>query len=1106
MFTKKPFWISFGLISLILLISGLYLFPKAFPLLNLDMKMTRQQAKEQAIILAKNNQLGPKQFETAVYFESKSQAQTFVEWTKNGKKNVINLIKNGEYSFYFWAVRLFKAQEKKEVIVWFTPEGKLAGFNEKLPEDEPGKDLSKKEALKIAEKTVQKLWPLAFANFKQMDYSTELKSTGRRDHSFTYEKKMSELGEGSLRIITRISGEKPTLVKKFIYIPRSFSLAFQKKRGANYLISFIFGVVALILYGVGGIGLGIFLLFRKGWIIWKIPFIVAFFVALVQALDQLNQFSLGWMFFDTAQTKIQFVMPFIFSLFENVISSTLFWGISFVAAESLSRKAFPNHPQFWKILTQPSASSLKLLGNTLGAYGLTIVNFFLVVFLYGIMTKYFNWWLPSNPLVNPNILATPFPWISALAIPLKAGLWEECAFRAIPLASAALIGQYFGKRNQFIWGALIIQAIIFGGLHANYPAQPSFARLVELIIPSLLFGWVFIRFGLILGVITHFTFNWVWFSLPLFLSVSSGLNFTHFLTILVGISPLIFVASQRIRAKKWGPFPPHLLNKTFKPIISKKVKEEIIKPKTNYQSKFILPLLGLAIILGLLLPKFGRFKDDAPTIEITRTQAILKAQSFLSSKGIVLNKDWKVGAYIKSNRDHSYKFLWESGGEQLFKQFFPLFVKTPNFAVRFAKKKGSLEEKVEQYTVVFNPSGEPINIKHTVPDAKKMPSLNQAEAKRMAINEIKKRSPLNSSQLTLVSSQSIKKPNRRDWEIIFKDPSQNLPKEGEARIAVALNGNEIGSMTHFIYVQDSWQRIKRQKNSLKFLLQGVFQFVGILAILFGVAWAIYLWVRRQFSLPIFTAVFLLLFILQLVGYLNGFTRTLALFSTQQSVLYQTFLSVGSQSMRWLFFGGALATLLGALVPKIIKMSRDSSHLFWEALAMAIISFSLKFLMPNIDKKSAPLIGSFYSDHFFPMLSPLFKWQIELLTSLGLGLLIIYAGSWLLEKTRRGKWWVVFMFLGIGWVSQSLVNFENIGFWAASSFIFGGLLLTMFLFFLRFHPRLWLFWVGGLMSASSFQYALFKPDNLAWIPSIINIFILWISIYFLNKFIKKGSQI
>lgn len=59
---------------------------------------------------------------------------------------------------------------------------------------------------------------------------------------------------------------------------------------------------------------------------------------------------------------------------------------------------------------------------------------------------------------------------------LKAGTWEECCFRAVPLSIAAIVGRRYKRERLFIMAMMLVQAVIFGAAHANYPSMPSWAR------------------------------------------------------------------------------------------------------------------------------------------------------------------------------------------------------------------------------------------------------------------------------------------------------------------------------------------------------------------------------------------------------------------------------------------------------------------------------------------------------------------------------------------------------------------------------------------------------------------------------------------------------
>src|SRR5206468_6232693 len=147
----------------------------------------------------------------------------------------------------------------------------------------------------------------------------------------------------------------------------------------------------------------------------------------------------------------------------------------------------------------------------------------------------------------------------------QAGFWEECLFRAAPLATAALIGDRFGQRRTFLIGAMILQTFIFASGHAGYANQPAYARVVELIIPSLMFGGLYLIFGLLPGIVLHYTYDTVWMSLPLFVSSTGRARFEQVIVALAVLVPLWVVLANRIRVGSWAEVPHEVFNGAWKP-------------------------------------------------------------------------------------------------------------------------------------------------------------------------------------------------------------------------------------------------------------------------------------------------------------------------------------------------------------------------------------------------------------------------------------------------------------------------------------------------------------------------------------------------------------
>jgi hypothetical protein len=126
----------------------------------------------------------------------------------------------------------------------------------------------------------------------------------------------------------------------------------------------------------------------------------------------------------------------------------------------------------------------------------------------------------------------------------------ECVFRGIPLALGALIGARYGRRGLGVAIAFVLQAVVFGAAHANYPGFPSYSRLVELILPSLAWALIFLRYGLVPTMLLHALFDLALMSIPIFLVDAPGAVLQRGLVVAAGALPLLVVLLWRAR-RRW---------------------------------------------------------------------------------------------------------------------------------------------------------------------------------------------------------------------------------------------------------------------------------------------------------------------------------------------------------------------------------------------------------------------------------------------------------------------------------------------------------------------------------------------------------------------------
>ncbi|HEY8965163.1 MAG TPA: hypothetical protein VIM58_01895, partial [Candidatus Methylacidiphilales bacterium] len=187
-FRRPAAWVLLAALSLLCLGFAIRWFPVAFPILTVDLRMDRAQALEQAQALSARFGFAPKATRQTAVFDNDDDVQNYVELEAGGKDAFRDLIAGGKYAPYQWIVRRYKEGEENEVRLYFTPEGKPYGFNEKIPETRPGAALPPEAALALAKTAAARDWNVDFSVYGDPSSSRETKPSGRVDHTFVFER------------------------------------------------------------------------------------------------------------------------------------------------------------------------------------------------------------------------------------------------------------------------------------------------------------------------------------------------------------------------------------------------------------------------------------------------------------------------------------------------------------------------------------------------------------------------------------------------------------------------------------------------------------------------------------------------------------------------------------------------------------------------------------------------------------------------------------------------------------------------------------------------------------------------------------------------------
>jgi len=503
---SKSFWLSFSLLSLVAAFLSYKYIDDVYSLVNLTITADKQQVLEDAQSLASELEFDLNGYQNVTSFNSQDDLQCFIELEAGGKDAFVEMFQSGAYFPYQWKVRFFREKQIEEMVVSFSPEGKRLGYSRKLSEKSPGASLAKEQAQELGEQQVIP-WCQNFENYKLVEYDSETRDTGRVDHKLTYEREDLVIGKGFYRFSIFVCGDVVAKMEPSVKVPDNFSRRYQQMRSANSLLGAVGGFFFRLIYVLflGLIGLMFF--YRRNYLLVKSSLNAALFIAVGCFLYGLNSCSLWWASYDTVQSSFSFILMKLFLQFIDSLFIFLILFLTLVVAEAAGRFAYKNHLQFFKSFTFFGAGSYEIAQEVVYGYLMVPFMFAYVVGFGYLMKTYFGWWLPAGSLFDPNVVASCFPWFGPLAISLRAGFFEEVVFRALPIAMTAVLTRNSKNKNLWFVGIFLLQALVFGACHADYPNQPFYARLIELILPSFCFGWMYLSFGLLPGVITHFVYD-----------------------------------------------------------------------------------------------------------------------------------------------------------------------------------------------------------------------------------------------------------------------------------------------------------------------------------------------------------------------------------------------------------------------------------------------------------------------------------------------------------------------------------------------------------------------------------------------------------------------
>jgi hypothetical protein len=787
---------------------SVWLFPRAFPTVALEQHVTRQIVLQRADSFFAANALAPAHAQTSIRFRSHEGLLTFVDLAGGGDDTLNALVRGRDVTPFDWSVRAFLPGDVHEARVDFAPDGRIVGFSRTLAEADarPTVSVDSGEVLARQLLTVWLGEPASRWTLATTSYTTQ-KTSGRVDRTYTFERVGRQVAGAPIRLNIEIDGDTPAGASPYVEIPDTFSRRYAQMRSANDALELAatLGILAIVLAGAWVFRNAI----RERRVRWRGPLVVGAIIAVLLVASGLNDLPGSWYDYDTATSATIFIVMGVLEALAGGLAMGAVVALTLAAAESTERLAFPWHPDWWKLWA--NRGSRAVAGRVAGGYAVAAIDFAYVALFYVVTRHVLGWWVPSELLDDPNQIATPMPWITGIASSLQAGVWEEALFRALPLSVLALWVGNRPRRRWWLAGGVVVSALIFGFAHANYESWPPYSRGAEIFLDACLWGVIFLRFGILVTVVAHFTYDLVLFAL--FTASGNALPYRVAGGVMLAalLAPAIAVAWRWVKQRglrdlgddarmaAWVP------GQREEPAPTPALVATV--PLDERWRAIALLTIAAGAIAAIIAPRAPVLGPDFTT---TRARAEAVADSTLQSRGIATAGWKKLTTSAITTLDEWPRFLRANHAPALAESLARTYEVPAWWVVRYVHVSGPTAARAEEWRIRVFPDGSLLDVHRIVPDSAHGDSLTDAAARTLAKVAMAS-AGLDTTRLVEAKLEETPRPSRRDVDITYTDTTVKLPATAAARVLVTLAGSEPLLVRREVELPEAFERADRQQ-------------------------------------------------------------------------------------------------------------------------------------------------------------------------------------------------------------------------------------------------------------------------------------------------------
>ncbi|MFH1016986.1 MAG: type II CAAX endopeptidase family protein [Pseudomonadota bacterium] len=759
--------------------------PVVFRGASLDLKMSRRQALDRA-----KEFLGGRGYDLAganssAKFWSYETPAIYLE-KRLGTEEANRVIREERMPLFGWEVRFFRPLQKEEYSVWWSPQGDLIGFDHDILREKELPSVSARAARAEAEAFLRQHFPDLFPRYLAVESSEEQKP-GRIDRSFRWRAPKAPL-EIRLYLSATVSGSEITSARYEVEVPEVFVRSEQSVQEKRDLLTGVTRKIDFLL--TLSMAVCLLMFWRRHWLRWKGPVLIASIVLLFGLLGQVNEIPLKFHDYTTTKTLAAFWFTEIGYSFLIVLVSAVWLTLQLTSADATGRTSPGATYSLGEVAAKRFFRSRSFITATIAGFAAAGIQLGFVVLYYVAGSRFFHFYAPLEVQYD-DLLTTALPWVSPLLTGLGPALTEEATYR---LFAIPLLLKLTGRR----WVAVVLPAILWGFMHTSYYVEPIYARGLELTLVGIFLGVVFLRYGIWATLVGHYVYNATLSSSLLLSSHSLYLQVSSALVIGALAIPLAVAVVRWIRGAEPAdlPFSPLSWPSSSSQVISLIDRRRRVEPSA-LASRW--PVIVSVAALCLLILGSNRLRP--PPITVDRDRAIQTARDEVGRLGYVTDGFLVAsGIAAAARQDRAARYVEENLSADENPAYLEKYQSTaPRWSVEFLSPSTPAG-----CGILLSGEASVVKLQCQLGEDEPGKSLSSAETRKLAEAYLVslKTDP---SKLRYVGATEQERPRRKDYEHEWNDPSASVAQL-KRYISVEVAGERISSFSTYLKPPESYLR------------------------------------------------------------------------------------------------------------------------------------------------------------------------------------------------------------------------------------------------------------------------------------------------------------